>query len=579
MLIISVLAFMAVVYEIGFDISLEIKANLHKFYSFSLIVFFIGYALRFVFPHGEPVKTTYRIIRLISLLYLFLVVFIESYAQPWFLTNHSYLTFLAKPIFIHIILTSIFVVELSRNSLKIFKQNINPAFLFISSFIFIILAGTGLLLLPTSTTQGISFIDSLFTSTSAVCVTGLTTVDTQTQFTLIGKIYILILIQIGGLGVMTFTSFFGLFFMGSGSFKSNLYLKDFINSENLSDIFRSLVKIILITFIIEAIGAFFIYYNIDTRIFPNKLENVGFSIFHSVSAFCNAGFSTLSNGLYDVNLRYSYNIHLTIAFLIIFGGIGFPIIFNYYNLLKHVLKNKYRQFMYREKYYHVPSIININTRLVLFTTLGLLIFGTVAFFITEYNNSLQQHSTFYGKLVTSFFGSVTPRTAGFNTVDMTHLMPSTILFTIFLMWVGASSGSTGGGIKTGSFAIALINIISIARGKDRIEIMKREISQDTISKSFAIIVLSLLVIGIAIILIGIFDPDKSLLAVAFECFSAFGTVGLSLGLTSNLSDASKYVLVFTMFLGRVGTLTLIVAFVNKVNTLSYRYPEKSIIIG
>jgi potassium uptake TrkH family protein len=570
---------MVVIYDAGFDITNSIRIEIHKFYSFSLILFFLVYALRFIFPYETKIKTSIILFRLIALLFLLFVISVESIAKPWFETNYSLLTIFAHPLIIHIILIFIFIVELSRYSLKLFKQKINPALIFIGSFLFIILVGTGLLLLPKATTGGINFIDALFTSTSAVCVTGLTTVDTATHFTMIGKIYILILIQIGGLGVMTFTSFFGLFFMGSGSFQSNLYLKDFINSENLSDIFRSLVKIIIITFSIEIIGAFFIYYSIDTKIFPNTMDNLGFSLFHSISAFCNAGFSTMSMGLYDINLRFSYNIHLTIAFLVILGGIGFPIIFNYYNLLKHYLRNKYRQLLFNQKYNHVPYIIQINSRLVIYTTILFIILGTGTFFITEYNNSLQDHTSYYGKIVTSFFLSVTPRTAGFNTVDTMHLMPTTILFTIFLMWVGASSGSTGGGIKTGTFAVALMNIISIARGKDRIEVMKREVSQDSVSKAFAVIVLSLLVIGIAIVLIGIFDSDKSLLAIAFECFSAFGTVGLSMGLTPNLSEASKYVLVFTMFLGRVGTLTLIVAFVNKVNTLSYRYPEKNIIIG
>jgi len=577
LLIVSTITFLIIIYDIGFDIGINLKTALQGFYSFSLVSVFIGITTRFLL-NLRTQKRSIFLVRLFSILFLSLLLIVRLIAPVWFRNNETLLFILNHNIFIYLILSTIFIVEISKTSLHLFTQNINPALLFLSSFLFLILAGAGSLLLPNSTTSGISFIDALFTSTSAVCVTGLTAIDTATQFTMMGKTYILILIQLGGLGVMTFTSFFGLFFMGSASFKSNLYLKDFINSENLSDIFKSLVKIILITFSIEIIGAIFIFHSLDKTLFPNIIDNIGFSIFHSVSAFCNAGFSTLSQNLFDIRVRFSYNIHLTVAFLIILGGIGFPIIFNYYKLIKHFINNELQKILYGKKYYHIPYIINVNSRLVLYSTFVLLIAGTGMFFVSEYNSTLKDLSL-YGKIVTSFFLSVTPRTAGFNTVDMAILTPSTILITIFLMWIGASPGSTGGGIKTSSFAIALLNIYNIARGKDRIEIFRREVAQDSVNKAFAVILLSLLVIGIAILLVNIFDPAKSLLAIAFECFSAFGTVGLSLNLTPTLSEASKYVLVVTMFLGRVGTLTLIAAFMKKVASLSYKYPEENIIIG
>ena len=185
--------------------------------------------------------------------------------------------------------------------------------------------------------------------------------------------------------------------------------------------------------VIELTGALIIYLNIDRIAFPDEVANLRFSIFHSVSAFCNAGFSTISQGLYDIRLRFNYPIHLAVAFLIIFGGIGFPILLNYYKLAKHYFHNFFRK-VRSKSYIHKPNIININTRIVIYTTLALLVFGTVAFFFTEYNNTLKIYST-GGKIVEAFFMSVTPRTAGFNTVDYGAILPSTRLLTIFLMWI------------------------------------------------------------------------------------------------------------------------------------------------
>jgi len=356
-----------------------------------------------------------------------------------------------------------------------------------------------------------------------------------------------------------------------------MYIKDMINNETINDIFKNLLKIILFTFVIELAGAIIIYFNINRFYFPNEASNMKFSIFHSISAFCNAGFSTLSQGLYDTRLKFNYSIHLTIAFLIILGGIGFPILLNYYKLLKHYTYNLFRKIR-NKTYIHKPNIININSRIVVYTTSILLVFGTIVFFITEYSNTLKGYSLF-GKVVEAFFLSVTPRTAGFNTVDYGAILPSTILITIFLMWVGASPGSTGGGVKTSSFAIAILNVFSIARGKNRIELSRREIADDSVRKAFATILLSLLAIGVSILLVSAFEKGENTLKIAFECFSAFGTVGLSTGITTHLSEQSKYVLVVTMFLGRVGTLTIFVAFIRKVVSLKYKFPEETIIIN
>ena len=472
----------------------------------------------------------------------------------------------------------VFTREFSALNINFRKQYLNPAQLFILSFIMIILAGTALLLLPRATQDGISFIDALFTSTSAVCVTGLIVVDTGSYFTKFGQTIIMILIQLGGLGIMTFTSYFSYFFRGSSSYENQLMLQDMTNTEKIADVFSTLKKIILLTFIIKAIGAACIYISLDQNLISSTNERLFFSAFHTVSGFCNAGFSTLSNSLYETGFRFNYPLHLTIAFLFVIGGIGFPILFNFYKYLKHLVLNRLFAGSNSERPAYAPWIINLNTRIVLITTLILIVTGTVTFYLFEYNNTLAEHNWF-GKIVTAFFGAATPRTAGFNTVDTSALHFSTIMIVFLLMWIGASPASTGGGIKTSTFAIGTLNYLSIAIGKKRIELFHREIADISVRRAFAIISLSLVVIGASVFLVATFDSEKDLLHIAFECFSAYSTVGLSLGITADLSSASKMVIIFTMFIGRVSMLTILIAVLRRVKHFKYHYPTEEILIN
>lgn len=486
--------------------------------------------------------------------------------------------FLSHSFAVHTVIILALIVEISTSSLQFNNRNTNPGLLFAFSFIFIIVLGTGLLLLPNATYTQIGFTDAFFTSTSAVCVTGLIVVDTATYFTPLGQTFIIILIQIGGLGIMTFTSFFGYFFKGGATFGNELLLKDLINEENLGEIFKTLLKIIAITFSIEAIGAAIIYSTVDSSLFAGSFSIIGFSVFHSISAFCNAGFSTLSENLYQPGFRNNYNLHYTIGVLIILGGMGFPIVFNYYHLLKHYIKDKYRQHILNFKYVHTPKIINVNTRLVMITTLLLLVGGFVFFMFSEYDHSLKGLSL-GGKVAGAFFGSVTARTAGFNTVDMSMLAPATVLVYFFLMWVGASPASTGGGIKTTTFAVAILNFASMAKGKDRTEVFGRELSKESGRRAFSVIFLSFLVIGISVLLLTITDGQLDLSKIIFEVISAFSTVGLSLGITAQMSLAGKWILIVTMFLGRVGTLTILVGIFRKMRNFEYNYPSEDVMIN
>ncbi|OYX27556.1 MAG: potassium transporter [Flavobacteriales bacterium 32-35-8] len=455
----------------------------------------------------------------------------------------------------------------------IYKIYFNPAILFVGSFAIFSLIGALFLMLPKVTTNGISFIDALFTSTSAICVTGLAVLDTANDFTQMGQTVIMVLIQIGGIGILTFTSFFAYFFKESSSFSEGMYLKDFTASENLQDVFKIALKIVLFTLGIECVGAFLIYGSVnDVTAVENKMF---FSIFHAVSAFCNAGFSTSSTSFYDPGLRFEYYLQWVIMVLIIFGGLGYNIVFNIITYFKNFFINLF----YGKKKLPSVRVVTLNSKLILVTTSILLVAGFVFFYFAEANHTLKEHTTVFGRITSAMFSSVTPRTAGFNTIDYTQVATPSLLFVMLLMWIGASPASTGGGIKTSTFAIATLNIFATAKGKKRIEINTREISSSTVNRAFAIISISLIVIGVAIILLLFFEPNKTLMEIAFECFSAYSTVGLSLNVTPTLSYNSKIVIIIVMFIGRIGMLNLLFGMLGQIGQKFYQYPQENILIN
>jgi len=450
----------------------------------------------------------------------------------------------------------------------------NPAIVFVGSFIILALTGGFLLMLPSATTNGITFTNAIFTATSAVCVTGLTVVDTSSAFTIVGQSIILVLIQLGGIGILTFTSFFAFFFRGSSSFKEGLNTKDFIAQEGLKDVFRAALNVVMFTIGVELFGAFFVYSSIiDNSTIDNKLF---FSVFHSISAFCNAGFSILSAGIYDEGIRFNYYLQWILIIMIVLGGLGHNIVFNFYQKIKTYVIEWFDKTIIHKK----VRIITLNTQIVIYTTLVLLIGGFIFLFISEYNNTLLEHHTIFGKITAASFNAVTPRTAGFNAVDFTQMNVPSLLFIIFLMWIGGSPASTAGGIKTSTFALATLNIFAVASGKSRIQLFGRRISSESTSRAFAILCISLITIGISIVALLIFEPKGTpLLTVAFECFSAYSTVGLSLNYTPTLTEPSKYVIIAVMFIGRIGMLNLMIGLLRRMNHQFYEYPKENILIN
>jgi len=463
--------------------------------------------------------------------------------------------------------------EFAELKIDLKRTVFNPAQVFILSFLAIILLGSFLLMLPKATYSGLSFMDALFTSTSAVCVTGLIVVDTATHFTQLGQTIILILIQTGGLGILTFASYFSYFFKGGTSYETQLALGDINSSKKLGEVFSTFKYIILITIGIELFASGLIYVSLDAAHFTSQNERMFFAIFHSVSAFCNAGFSTLSAGIYDNAFRFNYFLQFILILTFVLGGLGFPIVVNLLSYLRYKLSNIFSAPIQKKTFR--PWVLNINSRITLITTGAISLIAFVLFYLLEYNNTLAEHSEF-GKIITALFGATTPRTAGFNTIDNAAMSLPTILLVLLLMWIGASPQSTGGGIKTSTFAIATLNILSLGKGKSRIEIYRREIADISVRRAFAIITLSLIVIGFAVLLIAAFDPQVRLIDIVFESISAYSTVGLSLGITASLSNASKFVLILVMFVGRVSMLSLVIAVIKKVKHKNYAYPLEEI---
>ncbi|MGI9525837.1 MAG: TrkH family potassium uptake protein [Weeksellaceae bacterium] len=555
----SILAIIMFIYDYGYRGTANVHNWINIFYEIAIVFGIISIALKHLFP-DRPITNPVKLLDALSVLFLSAVLYRALF-------NHSSLW--AFTIFF------VFIREFSVLQINYGKNVINPGLLFVYSFIVVITLGSLLLMLPNATTHEIEYIDALFTATSAVCVTGLSSIDFSTVFTSFGQTIVLILIQIGGLGIMTFASYFSFFFRGTSTYQNQLTLSEFVSNDKLGEVYSILKKIIVTTFSIELLGATFIYLTLDTKLVDKPIF---FSLFHSISAFCNAGFSTMSNGLYNVGLESNYNLHLIIAGLIILGGLGFPIVFNFHQYAKYKLGYLYGKLSGNNPKKYRPWVLTLNSRIALITTFSLFMFGFITFFIFEYHHSLEKH-TLWGKLVGSVFGSVTPRTAGFNTIDMTAMSFPMIMIYFLLMWIGASPGSTGGGIKTNTFAVAVMNFVSLAKGKDRVEIFRRELSFISIRRAFSVMILSLLVIGIAITIMETYEHDMGLLAIAFECFSAYSTVGLSLGITGDLSNVSKVVLIFVMLIGRVSILTILLALVPKEKYKNYRYPSEDILIN
>ena len=572
-ILVSLVAITAIIYQHGFPQTTEYMRITNSIIEISLLFYIVKFLVR-VFYEFHPVDFIKEnrfeavILTLVAVDQLVSSVTNVHLVQQFMVAIgfpgiHTYYN-----LFIQFYFFLIIAVELGKAGRFIDRIHIGPSGLLALSFIFIIVAGASLLLLPEMTVSGISPIDALFTSTSACCVTGLVVVDTALCFTLKGKTIIMLLIQVGGLNIISFATLFATFYRNSSGIRMQSLIKDMVSTDKLSNTRELLRKIFLYSIFIELTGAFLLFIT-----WPNELifrgigEKLYFSLFHSVSAFNNAGFGLFTDNLYDISVRHAYNLQLVIAALIFLGGIGFIVLEDVFGL-KNI----------RERRTTKWKRLQAHSRIALYTSAILIVAGAVVFYLVEYKHSIAGYGL-YGSIVSSIFQSVTCRTAGFNTVDFTHLAQPVIIFMMFLMFVGASPGSTGGGIKTTTFSVILRSAISTIKGRKNVEIVKHTISSDTISRAYSIALFSISLIFIATFVLSITEPDKSFLSLLFEEISAFGTVGLSTGITASLSLAGKSIIILTMYIGRIGTLTLAIAITKRVVFTKYRYSEINVLVG
>ncbi|MCW0721994.1 TrkH family potassium uptake protein [Clostridioides difficile] len=451
--------------------------------------------------------------------------------------------------------------------LILYADGMRPTQIMVSGFAAIIVIGALLLTLPIASQSGesIGLLNALFTATSAVCVTGLVMVDTATYWSLFGQIVIITLIQIGGLGFMTVATMFSLMARKKIQLRERLLIQESLNQADLSGLVRLTRFVLIITITIEGIGALVL----STVFIPQfgLSKGIWYSVFHAISAFCNAGFDLMGSvsGPFTSLNSYvnNFTVSMTVCALIVLGGLGFPVV------LDIVRKRRF-------------SKLNVHSKVVLFLTATLIFVGALFIFLIEFNQKATMADLpLKGKVLSAIFQSVTARTAGFNTLDLATLRESSVFVMIILMFIGASPASTGGGIKTTTLAVLIITVRSFLSGKSDIEAFERRLAPSTIKKSLGIFVISISAVIFGTLIISITQPNFTLVQSAFEVTSALATVGSSLAGTPNLNALGKIIIIIFMFMGRVGSLTLFMAILSggRRKSQPIRYAEGKIMVG
>lgn len=572
--VLSILVIASLIYRYGFIHNNEKIVLINGVTKLFYLFYFISFLFRLTISQNRVEFLKVNVLETILLIaifydalsyYIFNQPLIENLFIKFKIENyHKIYHFI-----IQFFLLALAIVELLKSINKTFNSKLKPTTLFIYSFIFLIFLGGALLTLPgfNYTGQYLNFVDALFTSASASCVTGLTVVNTATFFNIKGQFIIFCLIQLGGIGILTFASFFASFIKKGIGVRHQIAMSEILDSDSLNSSLFLIKRILVMTFVIEAFGALGIYMLWGDYPFYNEADKIWASVFHSVSAFCNAGFSTLEYNFETPIASDLYMLHIFIGVIVVFGGIGFPVIRDVFSPLK-----------LRERMKAPWKKWSLSTKIAVYTSLVLTILGTIAFYFLHVD-SLTHIKSPLGKFAASFFQSVNTRTSGFNSINLENLSNTTILITIFLMFVGASSSSTGGGIKTSTFVVVFMAVIGTIRGKSEMTLDKRTISVDLIYKAFAVVIFSGIFVLTIITTLSFTEPNLPIMKVAYETVSAFATVGLSTGITSSLSDIGKLILTFSMFIGRVGILTLAFSLSSRAVTRSYSYANTHIMIG
>jgi len=572
-ILISLIASAALIYYHGVNVSDLERIWIARIIRFSLGFYVFKYIIR-IFYDFHPkrfIRSTWIEALLILLIimnaffrYAFNYYIISSFGE-W-LGFKSLDHFLL--IFIQAYLLIIVALETGKASQILPKLNISPPKLFTFSFLILIAIGTGLLMLPEMNALGqmTSFKTALFTSISACCVTGLSTVDVSQFYSSKGHLIIMLLIQLGGLNIIAFASVFALFTKNGIGIKHTSLLQQNFNMESLDQTEALFRRIFTFSLIIEGIGTLILFFSWGDMEFSHFGQRLFYSLFHSISAFNNAGFSLFSDGLAEPILQMP-SLQVVIALLIVFGSFGFPALGDLLSI--SILKERYQK----------PWVhLKVQTKIAIYSTVFLILVGALLFFAIEREGVLEE-SNYLMQISHSFFQSITARTAGFNTVDFGLVGTSTLLLMILLMFIGANPGSTGGGIKTTTFALVLLSAYSTIRGKERLEVFKSTIPFDLLNKAVSIFLFSLSLIFLGSFLLSLTDSHIALDRLVFEQVSAFCTVGLSTGITSELSQGGQIIIMFSMFIGRIGTLTLAFALSNRKESNDYKYPKTNVMVG
>lgn len=565
----ALLAVVTLIFEYGFHLSVEEKAII-ELTDFFIIIFFVIYSLSRLLLVYDRIKFLRRhwfnflLVSLILIQTIFFVQVLGLESLRNFILGNGIVQISKLYIvgFQILLILSIISHGVAINR-KIATYRFHPLQILLLSFLIIILIGTGLLMLPRAVEAGksLSLIDALFTSASATCVTGLIVVDTGTHFSMTGQLIILFLIQIGALGIMSYASFFALLLGRNISLRERLMMRDILNYDSMDVISRLLTSTVVFTMFMEVVGAVLLFIGFQGH-YASLGERIYSAVFHSISAFCNAGFSLHSSSLTAFNGNYL--VVLTVSTLIIFGGLGFPVIVNLFSF----------KFFSR---FGSGKWLTVQTRMVLGIS-GILIFSGLVFYFFVENSGTLSGLSWYEKILNAYFQSVTTRTAGFNTVDTAAMTVPTSLFFMVLMFIGASPGSTGGGIKTTTLGVLTAGIFAVMKGRKRIEMFHKNIPYTILNRSMVIFIFSIVFVTLCIIILS-FSEQGSLMDISFEAFSAFGTVGLSRGITASLSLTGKIIITLLIFFGRLGALTISLAITGPREAYHYQYPSENVMVG
>ncbi len=570
--LISIAAVVLILLIIGFYINIEQAAVIKKCIKTTTIAFVFQEFIRWFIVKNRKQYLRSRIVENIIAFLLLTQLFLQEMALDFLIGIFSNYTIIdisfAYFAFVQLSIFIVFLIKILRHNNVLSKMRIHPGAITAMSFAIIIIIGGLLLMLPKASPidNPVNVHDAFFTATSAVCVTGLSTVNIAYDYTSLGRFIIICLIQIGGIGVMTLSSFFATLVLGGLSYRMRIMVKDILSEDSLSEVSNVLKKITIFTFAFELIGAVSLYFSLGGGIDFNVKTAIT-ALFHSISAFCNAGFSTFPEGLTSSHVQQNIPFLSTVMFLIFFGGIGY---FAFANMFSYIL--------FKNKSFDNRRRLTLTTRTVFITTFILIVIGTISIFLAE-SFPAEKWMDAGDRLFHSLFLSITSRTAGFNSVNLDGLNHATWFIVIVLMWIGASPGSTGGGIKTTTFAVIVLHFISYIRSKDHIEIFHRQVTSATLEKAKMIFISSVITVSILLFAIVCLQPEMSFEALLFDVVSAISTTGLTLDITYRLIVPSKYILIALMFIGRVGVLSFFLAFFSPKKELKYILPEERIMVG